>query len=58
MAEETKVNLLCKNCGAPFAAFLRQMAEHNQKIVCPQCGHAHEYNSSELHDLRSKKPTA
>lgn len=33
---------LCENCGEVFSDFLKQMAEHNEKIVCAKCGHIHE----------------
>ncbi len=35
-----KVDLLCPDCGYTFSVFLRDMAEHNAKIVCPKCGRA------------------
>jgi len=35
---DKKVNFVCKNCGQAFTAFLRDMAEHNAKVVCPRCG--------------------
>jgi predicted RNA-binding Zn-ribbon protein involved in translation (DUF1610 family) len=38
MMDEQAVEVLCKSCGAAFTAFLQQMADHNQKIVCPCCG--------------------
>ena len=28
--------------------FLREMAEHNGKITCPQCGKVHEYSAAEM----------
>ena len=31
------VDAVCSECGATFKAFLEQMAEHNEKVVCPQC---------------------
>jgi RNase P subunit RPR2 len=56
---ETRVNLSCKSCGHVFAAFLKQMDEHNAEqmakhdaketiqphanIACPKCGKTHEY---------------
>lgn len=46
---EEKVDIFCKNCGATFSAFLQQMAEHNQRIVCPKCGKTHIYSRSDLH---------
>jgi predicted RNA-binding Zn-ribbon protein involved in translation (DUF1610 family) len=49
---EQKVDVLCKNCGTTFSAFLQHMAEHNQQIVCPNCGQAHNYGPSDL-----RKPT-
>jgi len=35
---QVKVDLLCKDCGQVFSAFLREIAEHNGKITCPGCG--------------------
>jgi len=35
---KNKVNFVCKNCGQALTAFLRDMAEHNTKVVCPRCG--------------------
>lgn len=37
-AVSEKVDVLCPHCGGTFSAFLKQMATHNQKIVCPKCG--------------------
>jgi DNA-directed RNA polymerase subunit RPC12/RpoP len=42
MKDET-VDVLCKDCGAAFSAFLREIAEHNGKITCPGCGATHDY---------------
>jgi hypothetical protein len=36
--DEQSVDVLCKNCGTAFTAFLQQMADHNQKVTCPCCG--------------------
>jgi rubrerythrin len=36
--DEQQVEVLCKSCGTAFTAFLQQMADHNQKVVCPCCG--------------------
>ncbi len=51
MADE-KIELMCKGCSGAFVAFLSQMAEHNGKITCPQCGNAHEYSAAEIRDAR------
>jgi DNA-directed RNA polymerase subunit RPC12/RpoP len=45
---EQQIDLPCKNCGKTFAIFLRQMAAHNQKIVCPHCGQEHAYTGAGL----------
>lgn len=37
MAQKT-INFVCKQCGKTFAAFLRDMAKQNIKVVCPACG--------------------
>jgi predicted RNA-binding Zn-ribbon protein involved in translation (DUF1610 family) len=36
--KKNKVNFVCKNCGQALTAFLRDMAKHNTKVVCPRCG--------------------
>jgi len=50
-----KVDVVCPGCGATFSAFLKQMATHNQKIVCPKCGQGQ--NPSEI-TLQSRSPKA
>ncbi|HYL96183.1 MAG TPA: hypothetical protein VET69_10290 [Terriglobales bacterium] len=55
-AAEEKVDVSCKNCGTTFSAFLRQMAEHNQRTVCPKCGQAHNYHTSELRKASVSQP--
>jgi len=35
---DKKTDVVCKNCGQAFSAFLRDMAEHNAKVTCPNCG--------------------
>ena len=37
-----KINVVCKNCGQAFSAFLRDMAEHNAKVSCPNCGKVYD----------------
>ena len=36
MGNET-IDALCANCGEAFSAFLHEMAEKNEKVVCPKC---------------------
>ncbi|MGA7079264.1 MAG: hypothetical protein WBQ43_21090 [Terriglobales bacterium] len=31
------IDLLCERCGQTFSAFLHEMAEQNEKVVCPNC---------------------
>lgn len=31
------IDRLCENCGQTFSAFLHEMAEQNEKVVCPNC---------------------
>ncbi|MGA2336593.1 MAG: hypothetical protein WA383_06390 [Terriglobales bacterium] len=31
------IDLLCEHCGQTFSAFLHEMAERNEKVVCPNC---------------------
>jgi DNA-directed RNA polymerase subunit RPC12/RpoP len=35
---DSKVDIVCANCGKTFSAFMRQMAKHNAKVACPKCG--------------------
>jgi DNA-directed RNA polymerase subunit RPC12/RpoP len=37
---DEQVEVVCKRCGTAFAAFLREMADHNRKVTCPCCGAA------------------
>jgi uncharacterized Zn-finger protein len=50
--DEDKIELMCKGCSGAFVTFLHEMAEHNGKITCPQCGNIHEYSAAEIHDAR------
>jgi predicted RNA-binding Zn-ribbon protein involved in translation (DUF1610 family) len=34
----TQQTTTCPGCGETFVAFLQQMADHNEKVVCPKCG--------------------
>jgi hypothetical protein len=52
MADE-QMDVLCKNCGQAFTVFLKQMADHNEKVVCPCCGASGDSLNTEL-----KKHTA
>jgi|GEM_PF-2568060 hypothetical protein len=31
------IDLLCEDCGQTFSAFLHQMADQNERVVCPNC---------------------
>jgi hypothetical protein len=31
------IDQLCEKCGHTFSAFLHEMAEQNEKVVCPNC---------------------
>jgi len=33
-----KTDLFCPNCGQAFTVFLKEMADHNAKAICPSCG--------------------
>jgi len=35
---EPTVDVLCKNCGQTFTAFLKEMAAKNAEVTCPHCG--------------------
>jgi uncharacterized Zn-finger protein len=39
---DKKTDVVCKNCGQAFSAFLRDMAEHNAKVTCPNCGKVYD----------------
>jgi len=45
MSDE-KVEVLCQNCGQAFSAFLREMAEHNGKLTCPNCSKSRNYSAN------------
>jgi hypothetical protein len=32
-----QIDLLCADCGKTFSTFLHQMADQNEKVVCPNC---------------------
>ena len=34
---EPTIDVLCKNCGQTFTAFLQEMADKNAEVVCPRC---------------------
>ncbi len=34
---EPTIEVLCKNCGQTFTAFLREMADKNAVVTCPCC---------------------
>ena len=36
MSEDT-IELLCNHCGQTFSAFLHEMADKNEKVVCQTC---------------------
>lgn len=35
---EPTIEVLCKNCGQTFTAFLKEMAAKNAEVTCPSCG--------------------
>jgi hypothetical protein len=47
---KNKVNFVCKNCGQALTAFLRDMAEHNTKVVCSGRTCAAPHAEAERHD--------
>jgi len=55
---EAEAEVVCKNCGTTFSAFLEQMAEQNQKVVCPKCGKAHAYARSEVRKAQPGNPNS
>ena len=32
-----EIDMLCEECGQTFSAFLHEMADQNEKVVCPNC---------------------
>ena len=36
--DEPTMEVLCKNCGKTFTAFLKEMADKNAEVTCPSCG--------------------
>jgi len=38
MRDEPTIDVLCKNCGQTFTAFLKEMADKNAEATCPACG--------------------
>jgi len=36
-ASNETIDRLCENCGQTFSTFLQQMADQNEKVVCPNC---------------------
>jgi DNA-directed RNA polymerase subunit RPC12/RpoP len=34
---DTTIEGLCNRCGKAFSVFLHQMADQNEKVVCPEC---------------------
>jgi len=53
--DDDQIELSCKDCSGTFLTFLREIAEHNGKITCPQCGNPHEYADTELRSARRVK---
>jgi len=52
-----KVDVVCPGCGATFSAFLKQMATHNQKIVCPKCSQEQDCSPADARNSQStRKP--
>jgi DNA-directed RNA polymerase subunit RPC12/RpoP len=40
--DEPTMEVLCKNCGKTFTAFLQEMADKNAVVTCPSCGKSGE----------------
>jgi formylmethanofuran dehydrogenase subunit E len=34
---EPTVEVLCQHCGQTFTAFLKDMSDKNDRVVCPHC---------------------
>ena len=53
--KQEKIDALCEGCGQEFSEFLKQMEEHNAKVVvCPKCGKVHDYS----HPAKAEKAPA
>jgi uncharacterized Zn-finger protein len=49
-------DVLCKSCGKSLTTFLREMADHNEEVVCPHCGKI--YSRADAEDLaKAAAPT-
>jgi endogenous inhibitor of DNA gyrase (YacG/DUF329 family) len=53
MSEPT-IDVLCKNCGQTFTAFLQEMADKNEVVTCPCCGK----NSGSTRENNAMPPAA
>ncbi len=42
------VEVVCKNCGQTFTAFLKEMAAKNAEVTCPHCGKGNSLPSSAM----------
>jgi DNA-directed RNA polymerase subunit RPC12/RpoP len=40
--DEPTMEVLCKNCGKTFTAFLKEMGNKNAEVTCPSCGKSGE----------------
>ena len=52
---EKSPQVFCSGCGEVFAEFLQDMADRNESVVCPKCGHVHEQRLGKSKD-HQKKP--
>jgi ribosomal protein S27AE len=55
-AAAENVEVFCKNYGTTFSVFLQQMADHNQRVVCPKCGQTHTYSGSDARNPSASQP--
>jgi hypothetical protein len=53
---EYTVDLSCKSCGRVFSMLLRETADHDGKITCPDCSRTHEYSLGNIRKLSSQPP--
>src|SRR3977135_4221601 len=40
-----EIDMLCEECGQTFSAFLHEMADKNERVVCPNCRAGRDCNS-------------
>jgi hypothetical protein len=57
MTEDT-IDQLCEKCGATFSAFLHQMADQNERVVCPNCRAGDDCQSARAENNKALRPAS